>query len=73
MTPDRSSLHLAAFTLCLAVSLLAWVELTLTKVAAPAEQHIAREVAPGLAIAVLESATVERDVAAVAAAPYLTR
>ncbi|MBM3512091.1 MAG: hypothetical protein FJX59_00070 [Alphaproteobacteria bacterium] len=52
MTQDRSSLHLALFTLALAGSLLAWVEMSLSDVAPPSGRHVARSVAPGLAIVV---------------------
>ncbi len=59
MNPDRSSLHLAAVTLCLAGALLAWVELSLTEVAPLTDRHTATMVARGLAIAVHDDASAE--------------
>jgi hypothetical protein len=63
MTPDRSSLHLAAVTLCMAGALLVWVELSLTEVAPHSDRHTATMVAPGLAIAVQDDASAEGRIA----------
>lgn len=52
MTSDKSSLHLAIFTLALAGTLLAWVEMSLTGVSPTSDGHVSRQVAPGLSIVV---------------------
>lgn len=52
MTSDKSSLHLAIFTLALAGTLLAWVEMSLNGVSPASDRHVSRQVAPGLSIAV---------------------